>query len=301
MSASDNTAPAEGAPAPAEPPAKKSDKLAAWSLVALLLGIAGDLVEPLGNVAIWLLAGGGLVMVLSFVLGGPLKFVRRIRLHSVIFCAIMAVVVTLQLTAPAKEKAAERGAAVTYLPFLGGIQTTLLSSRLSAAEQALYRFQDALAGSGSDAARAATARQLYTAEEDATVRRGMLEAMLDSGKPELQQAAILLRLAERDEDRLQLLPVNRDASDALSRRLLSYSFRIDNVDVDSGALRLFGEYRGTDGTVTLRGISMQLHIFVSEDDHRPMTVELAPGKDRMLTGTARLDSGEAVAVELPLF
>src|SRR3546814_3826583 len=46
---------------------------------------------------------------------------------------------------------------------------------------------------------------------------------------------------------------------------------------------------------------MQLYIDDVPEGRKLMFVELAPGKDMQLTGTARLDSGETVAVEMPLF
>lgn len=301
MDTTESAAPTDNAPAPeTEQAKKKDDKLAVWSVLALLLGIAGDLVEPLGNISAWLFMAGIALVILCFAFGKRIAFLKRARMHSSIFLAIMAAVLVLQYTAPQRETAQTRGAIVTYVPFFGSIQTSLLSSKLDGAELELFRFQDTLR-SASDGMRSSRARELYAKEESGAVRRGMIETMLDSGDPELQQMAILLRLYERRNSNLQLLPVNRDADDPLSRRLLGYSFYLYTVNIDSGKFDVAGADRHTDGTVTMQGVSIPLYISLDGGDAQPMSVDLKPGKNRVLTGMARLESGEKAEVELPLF
>src|SRR3546814_20385180 len=88
----------------------------------------------------------------------------------------------------------------------------------------------------------------------------MLDAMLQSDNAALQQGAILMQLAERRGDRLTLVPSRRDVTDILSRRLLSYSFKVSRVDVDSGELDLVGDGFGSDRPVSLPGITVELYI-----------------------------------------
>lgn len=277
---------------------KGGDRLAAWSGFSLILGLAGDMATPLGEYSLWLAVAGVVGFLICFLLR-RIAFARRAMLHTGIFAAIMGLVVALQQLAPPEKDANERGLAAAFVPVIASIQTKVLP--LPENQRVLLQFRDAIA-SGNDSDRVATAREMYQGVEDSAIRRGMIEAMMQSGNPALQQSAILMRLAERNREILSLVPVKRDATDALTRRLLSYSFRTRQVNVDSGGLELLGDGFTSNGTVSRQGITMQLYIDVAPDIPRKlMLVELKPGSDMRLTGMARLDSGEAVAVEMPLF
>lgn len=277
---------------------KGGDKLAAWSAFSLILGLAGDMAKPIGNYSLWLMAAGIVGFGVCFALRRA-SFARRGMFHTGIFAIIMATIWGLQQFAVPEDKGDERGAAVAFLPILAPIQTKILP--LPQNQKLLLQFQDAIA-KGSDSERVAAARELYAATEDPALHRGMIEAMMGSGNPALQQSATLLRFAERKYDRLTLPPIDRDRDDPLSRRLLSFSFEVRDVDVDSGALDLRSSSSRSFGTVTRQGTTMQLPIIVAEGgSFQEMLVDLKPGQDMQLTGKARLGTGEVVAVELPLF
>lgn len=277
---------------------KRGDRLAAWSGFSLVLGLAGDMATPLGKYSLWLAIAGVAGFLLCFLMR-RVGFARRAMFHTGIFAAVMTAIVVLQQLAPPKKDADERGFAAAFVPVIASIQTKVLP--LPENQRMLLQFRDAIA-SGSDGDRVATARELYQGVEDSAIRRGMIEAMMQSDNPALQQSAILMRLAERNYESLSLVPVKRDASDVLTRRLLSYAFRTRQVNVDSGGLELLGDGFTSNGTVSRQGITMQLYIDVAPDVPRKlMLVELTPDTEMRLTGMARLDSGEAVAVELPLF
>lgn len=273
------------------------DKLAAWSGFSLVLGLAGDMATPIGKYSLWFAIAGIAALIICFLLR-RINFARRAMFHSGVFAVIMSAIVALQYLSPPEKEAEERGIAAAFVPALASIQTKILP--LPENQRLLLQFQNAI-GSGGDSERLASARELYDGTEDRALRRGMLEAMLQSDNAALRQGAILMQLAERRGDRLTLVPSRRDATDILSRRLLSYSFKVSRVDVDSGALDLVGDGFGSDGTVSRRGITMQLYIDDVPEGRKLMFVELTPGKDMQLTGTARLDSGETAAVEMPLF
>lgn len=275
----------------------RGDKLAAWSGFSLILGLAGDMATPIGKYSLWLAIAGIAALAICFLLR-RIRFARRAMFHSGIFAAIMTAILALQYLSPEKEQVEDRGITATFLPIAASIQTRILP--LPENQRMLLQFQNAI-GSGGDNERLASARELYDGVQDRALRRGMLEAMLQSGNAALQQGAILMRLAERRGDHLTLVPSERDASDILSRRLLSFSFKVSRVDVDSGALYLLGDGFGSDGTVSRRGITMQLYIDNVPEGRKLMFVELTPAKDMQITGTARLDSGETVKVEMPLF
>ncbi|MDR6832242.1 MULTISPECIES: hypothetical protein [unclassified Sphingopyxis] len=290
------------APAPITPATdlktKGGDKLAAWSGFSLILGLAGDMATPIGNYSLWLMAAGIVGFVLCFLLR-RMSFARRGMFHTGIFALIMGTIWGLQQFAVPEEAGVERGATVAFLPILAPIQTKILP--LPQSQKLLLQFQDSIA-KGSDSERVAAARELYAATGDAALHRGMIETMMGSGNPALQQSATLLRLAERKRDRLTLLPIDRDTNDPLARRLLSFSFEVRDVDVDSGALDLRSSSSRSFGTVTRQGTTMQLPIIVAENSGwQDMLVDLKPGNDMRLTGKARLETGEVVAVELPLF
>ncbi len=278
--------------------AKGGDKLAAWSGFSLILGLAGDMAKPIGNYSLWLMAAGIAGFIFCFALRRA-SFARRGMFHTGIFALIMGTIWGLQQFAVPEDKGNERGATVAFLPILAPIQTKILP--LPQNQKLLLQFQDAVA-KGSDSERVAAARELYAATEDAALHRGMIEAMMGSGNPALQQSATLLRFAERTRDRLTLPPIDRDKDDPLSRRLLSFSFEVRDVNVDSGALDLRSSSSRSFGTVTRQGTTMQLPIIVAEGGRfQEMLVDLKPGNDMRLTGKARLETGEVVAVELPLF
>ncbi|WP_428627696.1 hypothetical protein [Sphingopyxis sp.] len=274
------------------------DKLAAWSGFSLILGLAGDMATPIGNYSLWLMAAGIAGFVLCFLMR-RIAFARRGMFHTGIFALIMGTIWGLQQFAVPKDTGVERGATVAFLPILAPIQTKILP--LPQSQKLLLQFQDAIAN-GSDSERVAAARELYAATEDTALHRGMIETMMGSGNPALQQSATLLRFAERKFDRLTLPPIDRDKNDPLSRRLLSFSFEVRDVDVDSGALNLRSSSRRSYGTITRQGTTMQLPIVVVDGGNfQEMLVDLKPDKDMRLTGKARLETGEVVAVELPLF
>lgn len=290
-------APKNGEKQPTTENGAGGDKLAAWSGFSLILGLAGDMATPVGQYSLWFAIAGIAALVICFLLR-RIRFARRAMFHSGVFAAIMSAIVALQYLSPPEKDAEERGIAAAFVPALASIQTKVLP--LPENQRLLLQFQNAI-GSGGDSERLASARELYEGTEDKALRRGMLDAMLQSDNAALQQGAILMQMAERRGDRLTLVPSSRDATDILSRRLLSYSFKVSRVDVDSGALDLLGDGFGSDGTVSRRGITMQLYIDDVPEGRKLMFVELAPGKDMQLTGTARLDSGETAAVEMPLF
>lgn len=272
------------------------DRLATWSALSLVLGLAGDMAKPIGQYSLWLAIIGLAGFILCFMLRRR-PFARRTMFHTGIFSVIMAAIVALQYFTPPEKGAEERGVAAAFVPVIASVQTRVLP--LTESQRTLLQFKDAIA-SGSDGDRVATARELYTATEDSAQQRGMIEAMMQSGNAALRQSAILFRLSERQGNYLSLTPVNRDANDELTRMLLSYSFKISRVNIDSGAVSLWGA-APSNGTVTRQGITMQLYINMPSEGRKLMLVELTPDKDMKLTGTARLDSGAAVAVELPLF
>lgn len=277
---------------------KPSYSFGMWEGLALLLGLAGDIAKPVGNYSLWLLVAAAALTGVLFTLRRFPK-ARIAMFHSGFATVLMAVIWATQTFGTSMNGgASERGALVTFAPVLAPVQTKILP--LPSDRKTLMRFQDAIA-SGTDNERVADARALYLATEDKALRRGMIEAMMASGNVALQQTATLIRLSEREGDRLVLAPVSRDATDALSRRLLSFNFVVRRVDVDSGALRLVGDGFESDGTVSRQGTVLQLYIDLPEQNRQLMTVDLKPDAQLRLTGTARLDNGSKAAVELPLF
>ena len=288
---------APGPDAVSRPASGGSDRLAAWSGLALVTGLAGDVAKPVGNYSIWLLAAGIAVLTLCIVLR-RFALPRRAILHSSIFSAIMATIVALQYFTPEEKDASERGFAAAYVPLVAAVQPKILP--LTEAEAAMLSFKNAISR-GSDRERQANARSIINATEDMALRRSLIEELARSSDPALRQIGILYQLASRTRDRLPLMPVSRDADDPLSRRLLSYSVRVNRVDTDTGALDLNGDGWGSDGTVSRQGISMQVYIDMPDENRRSMLVELALDSDLKLVGTARLEDGQAVPVEMPLF
>ncbi|MBA3940993.1 MAG: hypothetical protein C0520_07265 [Sphingopyxis sp.] len=273
-------------------------RLGLWEGLALLLGLAGDIAAPIGNYSLWLMIGAAALTGLLFLLR-RFAHARTAMLHSGFATALMAVIwLTQTFATPQGSNLQERGALVSFAPVLAPFQTTILP--LSDDRKALMAFQDAIA-SGSDNERVAEARDQYANTQDRAVQRGMIEAMMGSGNAALQQTATLIRFQERERDGLVLAPISRDATDALSRRLLSYNFRVREADIDSGGLRLLGDGFESSGTVSRQGTVLQLYIDMPDSPRQLMTVDLAPGADLRLTGTARLDNGAKAAVELPLF
>lgn len=277
---------------------KRGYSFGMWEGLALLLGLAGDIAKPVGNYSLWLLLGAAALTSALFALRRFPK-ARVAMFHSGFATALMAIIWATQTFATEqKGNASERGALVTFAPVLAPVQTKILP--LPSDRKTLMRFQDAIA-SGTDNERVADARELYLATEDKALRRGMIEAMMASGNAALQQTATLIRLSERERDRLVLAPLSRDVTDALSRRLLSFNFVVRQVDVDSGALRVVGDGFESDGTVSRQGSILQLYIDMPGESRQLMTVDLKPDANLRLTGTARLDNGSKAAVELPLF
>lgn len=269
-----------------------------WEGLALLLGLAGDVAKPVGDYSLWLLVAAVALTAIFFFLR-RFGSARTAMFHSGFAAVLMAVIwLTQTFATPERGNADERGAIVTFAPVLAPLQTKILP--LPSDRKTLLAFQDAIA-SGSDNERVADARELYAATEDRSLKRGMIEAMMTSGNAALQQTATLMRFAERERDGLVLAPISRDATDALSRRLLSYNFKVRHADIDSGGLRLIGDGFESNGTVSRQGTVLQLYIDMPEQGRQLMTVDLKPDRDLRLTGTARLDNGSKAAVELPLF
>lgn len=295
--ATDTTASEATTASPSSATVVDKAKLGGWEIFSLLLALGSDLARPLGNYAVYFAIAGLIILVIAHQLR-RYSLAKKVRLHAGFFTGLMAVIWGLQFFATPQSADVPRGATVFLLPALGPVQTSVLP--LDPQRKSLLGFQDKIR-LGSDSERVASARAAYLASEDSTAKRAMIEAMMESGNGALQQTAILLRLAERDGDNLALAPINRDADDALSRRLLSYSFRVRRVDVDSGGIELLGDGYGSNGTVSRQGIAMQVYIDLTPNDRRLMRVDLAPADGLRLIGKARLDSGEAVDVELPLF
>ncbi|MFN4114052.1 MAG: hypothetical protein ACK4GD_08935 [Sphingomonadaceae bacterium] len=274
-----------------------SDKLAAWSALALVTGLAGDIAKPVGNYSIWLLALGVLALAICISLR-RFTLPRRAILHSSIFSAIMATIVALQYFSPEERDASERGFAAAYVPLLAAAQPHILP--LTEAESTLLSFKNAISR-GTEQDRQANARTILNATEDLALRRSIIEELARSSDAGLRQTGILYQLASRRGDRFPLMPINRDANDVLTRRLLSYSVRINSVNTDTGALDLSGDGWGSNGTVSRQGISMQVYIDMPDTQRESMLVELALNNELKLLGTARLDDGQKVPVEMPLF
>lgn len=271
----------------------KATMILSWAVLALFIGLIADFAEPVGALALWLFLIGLVALLLAYLVQkkGP-NFIP----FAGVFTAIMAIILLLQLFASPEARGEDRGFLGSNLSPVASLQTAILP--LSPNNRQLLQFGNRT-NRGSDIERVEAARALYENSDDAMVRQTMLERMMQSDNAALIQTAMLLRLAEREGDMLKLVPLEADGDGILARRLESYAFRLLSVNVDSGALKLEGNAPSA-GKVDRTRIDMELYIAILGKPNL-MQVELQPSAEMKLTGTAELQTGENVAVEMPLF
>ncbi|MES1199446.1 MAG: hypothetical protein ABUS48_05630, partial [Pseudomonadota bacterium] len=290
-----------------------------WSGGATLLGLAGDLAQPLGQIAVFLLG----FAIIATVVCGALSLVpglRKLLLTPAIFSAIGAcvfgLVVFLQHATHSDEAGANTGFVAKVVPVAAQVQVAVFKPTAVATQSAppaattveapaaspsatLLAQLNASLASGDPSEQIRGAREAI-ASSDAAFRAAAIDKIYRTGDPALRQIAVVALLKDHAvADIPVIITAGTGQSPDLATQLQGRSLDFTNVtgagvDANSGIVHFgFCGAAGT-GMVTRSGLNMTWPCGDA------MSVDLHPTDDFRLVGEAHSSTGRVVTVELRL-
>jgi hypothetical protein len=298
------TAPAGQAKAAA--PGIKGDMRAGvgfWSMGTMVAGVASDLAKPVADLALWLFVlfaiAAGVCAYLAFFRKPPMQVARTLFGT----CAIGAGVFGFFLVAPlfAGSQGSERGIIAAVVPPVAAVQTAVLP--LSDTEKQLLTLGTKIS-TGDPEARSAAAREaLSDPKQDKPTRRAMLERVLHSSDPNVQQAGMVQAMKDRGRSRIPLLP-DRNAKTPLAAAIAGAALEFYGVNVETGGvngyLHMPAGARPFEGSIANGRLVVTTDVNLDGKWTAGMVIDVAVDSRLQLVGDARVPAGDTVKLEMPI-
>jgi hypothetical protein len=286
-------------------PAIKGDMRAGvgfWSMGAMVAGIASDLAKPVADLAPWLF----ILFAATAVVCAWLAFFRKpaMQLARTLFgtAAIGAGVFGFFMVAPmfAGSEGKDRGIIAAVVPPVAAMQTAVLP--LSDTEKQLLTLGTQIS-TGDPEGRSAAARGALDTTREPALRRGMLERILRSPDPNVQQAGLVQAMKDRGRAAIPVLP-DRNSRAPLAVSLAGAHVEFYSVNVQTGGVNgIFHSANGAprfSGSIANGRLVMTTQYFMAGKWNNGLVVDVAVDNRLQLVGDARTPAGETVVVEMPV-
>jgi hypothetical protein len=156
---------------------------------------------------------------------------------------------------------------------------------------------------GDPEARSAHAREALDTTKEPALRRGMLERVLRSPDPNVQQAGLAQAMKDRGRAAIPVL-VDRDAKSPLAAAITGSTVEFYAVNEQTGGVN--GYFHAPKGATRFAGsiangrLVITTSYFQNDKWNSGMVVDVAVDNRLQLVGDARTPEGETVKVEMPI-
>ena len=314
-----------------------STPFAMWGAAATVVGLASDLLRPLGNFALYLFILCGLAAIVLFVLSRSKPKLRKPTGFASIGALVFGMVTLLQAVAPADESGVKRGFIASTVTPVAAAQSAVLDlppplPRASSAaapqaqpvvaapvaapvqaapvapveiwmppatkEPADYSTALQVALSSADAGNRVRAARFALGSADAAFQSAAIEQLYRTPHVELRQTAIIAIFQSRTaRAQFPVLVVEGEGSDP----------ELSNA-LQGASLYVSRVDEVTGGVVgSLTGVSLNgsitrsgVNFSTAVQNRGAVTLTLQPTDDFALSGTLRTQDGKAVRVQMPL-
>lgn len=274
-----------------------------WSMGTMVAGIASDLAKPVADLAPYLfgifLVGAGACGWLAFFKKPPMQVARTLFGTM----AIGAGVFGFFLIAPmlAGSEGQDRGIIAAVAPPVAAVQTAVLP--LSDTEKKLLTLGTKIS-TGDPEARSAAAREaLGDTKQDKPTRRAMLERVLHSSDPNVQQAGLVQAMKDRGRARIPLLP-DRNSKTTLAAAIAGAALEFYAVNVETGGvngyLHMPAGARPFEGSIANGRLVVTTDVNLEGKWTAGMVIDVSIDNRLQLVGDARVPAGDAVKLEMPV-
>jgi hypothetical protein len=273
-----------------------------WSMGTMVAGIASDLAKPVADLALWLFVvfaiAAGACAWLAFFRKPPSQVARTLLGTMAIGTGVFGFFLLAPMFAGSEGK--DRGIIAAVVPPVAAVQTAVLP--LSETEKQLLTLGTQIS-TGDPEARSAHAREALDTTKEPALRRGMLERVLRSPDPNVQQAGLVSAMKDRGRTSIPLL-VDRAATSPLAASISGAQVEFYSVNEQTGGVT--GVFHAGPGNPRFSGsiangrLVISTQYFADGKWNNGLVVDVAVDSRLQLVGDARTPAGESVKVEMPI-
>jgi hypothetical protein len=272
-----------------------------WSMGTMVAGIASDLAKPVADLALWLFilfaVAAGACAWLTFFRKPPMQLARTLFGTMAIGAGVFGFFLLAPMLAGSEGK--DRGIIAAVVPPVAAVQTAVLP--LSETERSLLTLGTQIS-TGDPEARSAHAREALDVTKEPALRRGMLERVLRSPDPNVQQAGLVQAMKDRGRAAIPVLP-DRSSRSPLAVSIAGAQVEFYSVNEQTGGVNgIFHQASGNPrftGSIANGRLVIATSYFL-DNAWNPLVIDVAVDNRLQLVGDARTPAGETVKVEMPI-